>query len=147
MLLIIGFLFMLLIFAIVGILTGAPALFIDLPSALLIIVPLFFFFFTSKSGKIINRYIKTSFKKEYSYTQAELETLSVAIKNTIKFILAVGGFGFMSGLIAALAFIENVNSLGPNLAISLITLAYSIVISYFVFFPTQAWAENKIKTL
>jgi flagellar motor component MotA len=52
----------------------------------------------------------------------------------------------MAGLIAALAHLGSPDNLGPNLAISLMTLMYSIVISFFVFFPTQAWAENKIKT-
>ena len=144
MLLIIGFLFMLFIFTIVGILSSTPAIFIDLPSASLILVPLLFFLLTTDSGKILGAYIKTSFKKEHSYTQAELKALSVAVRNTIKFILAVGGFGFMAGLIASLASIGSLEKLGPNLAVSLITLTYSIVTSYFVFFPTQAWAENKI---
>ena len=147
MLLIVGFLFMVFIFATVGILTGAPAIFIDLPSVLLILVPLLFFFFTTKSSKILGTYIKTSFKKEHIYIGTELEALSAAVKNTIKFTLAVGGFGFMVGLIATLAQLGSPENIGPNLAVSLITLTYSIVISYFVFFPTQSWAENKINTL
>jgi flagellar motor component MotA len=147
MLLIIGFLFMIFILAIVGITIGVVTVFIDLPSALLIFVPLFFFFFTSKSGKILGKYIKTSFKKEYIYIGTELEILSVAVKNTIKFILAVGGFGFMTGLIATLAYLGSPDNLAPNLAVSLITLLYSIMITCFVFLPVQAWADNKIATL
>ncbi|GBU28226.1 hypothetical protein R84B8_01784 [Treponema sp. R8-4-B8] len=147
MLLIIGFLFMVFIFAIVSILSGVGTIFIDLPSALLILVPLIFFFLTSKSGNILGKYIKASFKKEYTYTETELETLSAALKNTIKFILAVGGFGFMTGLIASLAFLGSSDKLGPNLAVSLISLTYSITISCFVFFPVKAWAENKINLL
>jgi len=147
MLLIIGFLFMILILVIVGILSVMPTVFIDLPSALLILVPLCYFFFTSKSGKILGKYIKTSFKKEYTYLGTELETLSVAVKNTTKFILAVGGFGFMTGLIATLASLGSPGNLAPNIAVSLITLTYSIMIVCFVFLPVQAWAEIKITTL
>ena len=147
MLLIIGFLFMVFILVIVGALSGAVVIFIDLPSALLILVPLLFFFFTSKSGKILGKYIKTSFKKEYIYTGTELEAFSVAVKNTIKFTLAVGGFGFMTGLIVTLAHLGMPDELTPNLAVSLIVLTYSIAISCFVFFPVQAWAENKLNAM
>jgi flagellar motor component MotA len=105
-----------------------------------------FSFFASKSGNIIGRYIVTSFKKGHVYIRAELESLSVSVKNTIKFILAVGGFGGLAGVIASLFYLGTPEKLGPNLAVSLITLTYSITISYFVFFPLQAWAENKINS-
>jgi len=144
MLLIIGVLFMILALAIVGIFTGMAAVFIDLPSALLVLVPLLFFFFTSKSGKILGRYIKTSFKKEHAYIGTELKTLSVAIKHAIKFTLALGMFGFLAGGIAALGYLGAKERLGPILALSLITLTYSIMIICFVFIPVQAWAEIKI---
>jgi len=147
MLLIIGFLFMLFIFAVISILTGVYRVFIDLPSALLVLVPMLFFCLVSKSGKIIGNYIKTSFKKEHIYTVKELTALSTALKNTSKFILSVGGFGFFTGVIAALMYLDSKDRLGPNLALSLITLMYTITISCFVFFPTQSWAENKINTL
>jgi len=147
MLLIIGFLFMILILAVVGILSGVTTVFIDLPSALLVLVPLLFFFFTSKSGIILGRYIKTSFKKEYTYIGTELETLSVAVKHAIKFTLALGGFGFMAGVIASLAYLGSLDRLGPNLAVSLLTLTYSIMLICFVFIPVQAWADIKITTL
>jgi len=147
MLLIIGFLFMVFILAIVGTLSGLLTMFIDLPSILLILVPLLFFFFTSKSGNILGNYIKASFKKEHIYTETELAAFSVAIKNTIKFILAVGGFGFFSGILASLVNLENKEMLGPNLALSLLAFLYAIAVSVFIFLPTQAWAENKINML
>ena len=144
MILLLGFLFLFFIFAIVGILTQSLEMLINLPSILLILVPLLFFLFTSKSGSIIGKYITTSFKRDYIHTRAELEGLSVAIKNTIKFILASGGFMCITFAIISLGYIGAPEKLGPNLAISLTVLAYSIAICYFVFFPTQAWAENKI---
>jgi len=144
MILLLGFLFLFFIFAIVGILSQSLEMLINLPSILLILVPLLFFLFTSKSGSIIGKYITTSFKRDYIHTQAELEGLSIAIKNTIKFILASGWFICIAFAIISLGYIGAPEKLGPNLAISLTTLTYSIAICYFVFFPTQAWAENKI---
>jgi len=73
--------------------------------------------------------------------------LSAAIKNTIKFYLATGGFGFLAGVIASLAFLGNKEMLGPTVAVSLLTVFYSIIVSYIIFFQVQAWAENKINAM
>ncbi len=147
MLLIFGFLFMVFIFTAVGILSKMPTFFIDLPSFLLIFIPLLFFLIASKSGSAICKYITASFKKEHKYTKTELECLSISVKNTIKFILSLGGFGFLIGIIAILAHLGSLEWVGPNLAVSLLTLIYSIAVSFFCFFPLQAWAENKIKCI
>jgi flagellar motor component MotA len=145
MLLIFGFLFMVFILTVVGIVSQFFHTLINLPSFLLILVPLIFFLFISKSGSVIGKYFVASFKRGYVYTK--LEGLSVAIKNTVKFILATGGFNCITFAIISLGHMGNPERLGPNLAISLTSLIYSIAISYFVFFPVQAWAENKIHTL
>ena len=146
MLIILGFLFMIIIFVASGILTQMLTFFLDLPSILLIVVPLLFFLISSKSGSNIGKYIVTSFKRNHTYTKTELVGLSISIKNTIRFLLSVGGFGFLFGLIASLAHIGSLDRFGPNLAISLLTLTYSITISFFIFFPLQAWSENKLNS-
>ncbi|MCL2809085.1 MAG: hypothetical protein FWD24_03335, partial [Treponema sp.] len=90
MLILIGILFMIFFYAtagilLVGMISGFLFTILDLWSFLLILVPLFFFLVVTKSGSILCRYIKTSFIKNYTYTINELEGLSKAIKNTIKF--------------------------------------------------------------
>ena len=148
MLLIFGFLLMLFIFAFTGGLSGLALIqMIDLPSALFIIVPLIFFLILSKNGNVIGRYFRVSFTKEHTYTGSELAGLSAAIRNTIKFILATGGVDFLFGFIAIFMNLEDRQMLGPNLAVALFTVLYSVSISFFVFFPTQAWAENKLAAL
>ena len=147
MLLLLGFLFMIILGAIIETLSGSLTMLMNLPSALLILVSLLFFLLVSKSGKIIGKYILTSFKKNYSYTKTELEKLASAIKNTIKFILATGGFCFITFAVISLGYIGTPERLGPNLAICLISLTYAIAISFFVFFPAQVWTENKINFL
>lgn len=148
MLIFAGFLLMLFMFVFLGAMGDILLYFIDFPSFLMVFLPLLFFLLISKSGGIICWYIRSSFKKNYEYSKIELESIAVAIKNTIKITLAAGGFGFVAGLITILAQLrlEMPNLIAPNLAVSLITLIYSIAISFFVFFPTQAWAENKQKT-
>ena len=149
MLLIIGFLFMVLfIFIATGSLSGMGlGQMIDLPSALIVIISLIFFLILSKSGSVIGRYFKTSFTKEHTYTGSELAELLAAIRNTIKFTLGTGGVGFLFGIIAMLMNLADRQMIGPNLAVSLFTVLYSVTISFFVFYPTQAWAENKLASL
>jgi len=148
MLIIIGFLFTVFISVLGSLMTGSGVfLLVDMGSALLTLIFLVFFLFTSKSGSVIGGYIKSSFKKNYAYTKAELVSLSCAIKNTVKFTLATGGIGFLLGLVACLKNLEDRNMLGPNIAVSLITVFYSIFVSYLIFFPVQAWAENKLNAM
>ena len=147
MLFVLGFIFMVLFFAFIGIFSGAAAIFIDFPSAILILAAVIFFLLTTKSGKVLGGYFKSSFKKDHSYTRAELESISAAVKNTVKFILAAGFFGFLAGLIAALAYVGAPEKIGPNLAISLLSITYAISTGFFVFFPAQAWAENRLNQL
>lgn len=143
MLLLAGFLFMVFMFAMLGVLTGAPAVFLDAPSALCLLVPLVFFLCASGSGTILGGYVAKSFKKEYAYAEAELKALSTAAKNTARFILSTGAVLFLAGVAASLFYLESKDTLGPNLAVSLLTLLYSAAASCFVFLPVQAWAENK----
>jgi len=147
MILFLGILFTLFFFAIIETLSKSLTMIMNLPSALLILISLLFFLLVSKSGKIIGKYIFTSLKKNYAYTKTELEKISSAIKNTIKFILAAGVFCFMAFAVISLGYIGSPERLGPNLAICLTTLTYAIAVSFFVFFPIQAWAENKLNSI
>jgi len=150
MLLFIGFLFFILIYAgLVSLISGFfPAVaFINHMTFLLHLVTLSFFLIVSKSGSIVGKYIKSSFKKEYVYSIKELESLVVAIKNTIIFVIPIGILGVITFLVCALYWLEDVQYLGPNLAMSFTSIIYAIAISFFVFFPVQAWAENKINTM
>ena len=147
MLILFGFLLFLFMFVSVGVLSQTLLMLLDLPSALLILIPLFFFLCITKSGSIIGKYIKVSFKKDYTYTRTELAGICGALRNLVKFILAIGGFGFLCGIIGCLINLERPEMLGPNLAVSLITMLYAVSISVFIFFPTQVWAENKLNAL
>ena len=146
MLFIFGLIFLIVFFVVLILIPGTISI-LNIPSLFLILVPLLFFIITSKSGESISRYFKSSFKKDYPYTITELEELSLVIKNIIKFTLATGGFCSIIFVMISLSFLNVLERLGPNLAICLTTISYSIAISYFIFFPTQAWAENKVNEL
>ena len=147
MLLIIGFLFAVLFTALMGAMQAMVVFFINVPSLMLIIIPLAFFLWASKSGAVIAGYIRSSFKKDYEYSKAELESIAAVARHIIKLVLAMGGFGFMFGLVALLTRLDTPEQFGVSLAVSLITILYSIAIGFFVFFPVQVWAENKIRKM
>jgi flagellar motor component MotA len=145
MLILLGFIFAIFMIAVVGSFSGSLGVVIDIPSLLIILVPLLFFLCVSKSGGIIWRYILSVIKKDNLQSKDELKILAHATKSAVKFTLAMGIFGFMSGIIFALGNLDSPEHLGPNIAVSLITVLYAIAISSFVFFPTQIWAEHMIK--
>ncbi len=145
MLILIGLLFSILMFIGIGGIFNILTFIVDIPSMIIILIPLVFFLYTSKSGDIITKYILSSFKKNYDYSKSELESIYVATKNTIKFTMATGGFGFVIGLTSCLVNMHSPEQLLLNLSVSFISLLYAIAISFFIFFPTMAWAENKVK--
>jgi len=147
MLLFIGLLFTILIYAVIGSTAGFLGIIADRWSLIIILASLLFFLITSKCGSVIGRYIVSSFKKNYEYTKNEMTKLSAAIKNTIKFILASGGFVFVTFAIVSLGHIGAPEKLGASLGICLSSLTYALAISFFIFFPAQVWAENKINSL
>jgi len=147
MILILGFLFTVIIYAAINAVAGFIGVLLDPWSLLLILVSLIFFMVVTKSGAIIGKYISASFKKKYPYTLAELEGLAAALKNTIKVILGVGVFGFITFAVVSLGHIGAPERLGPSIATILTSLTYSAALSFFVFSPLQVWAENKINAL
>jgi len=147
MLLFLGFFFTVFAYVAIGMTAGFLGVLLDHFALILVVLPLAFFLLASKSGKIIGNYITASFKKDFPYTKTELEGLISAVENTIKFVLATGIFSFITFVIISLGYIGAPERLGPSIAISLTSLTYSISISFFVFFPVQAWAKNKINAV
>jgi hypothetical protein len=146
MLIFIGTLLMMVMTVLVGAVNGNIVWLADAPSLIFITIPLIVFLSISGNGMILIKYISNSFKKNYQYSKTELEDISIAIKSTIRFTLAVGGFAFIIGFVASLRGPwEEGGFFAANLSLSLISLLYSVGLSYFVLFPTQVWAENRLR--
>ena len=146
MILFTGVLFTILYIAFVAVIGGELAWYIDFASLVFILAPLVYFLFITKSGKSICGYIKSSFTRNYTYVKWELDNIASAAKNAIKVTLAAGGVSFLIGLMMILRRLDDPKTLGVYLSIMFVSLLYSVGIGFFVFFPLQAWAENKIKT-
>lgn len=145
MIMLLGFLFMILTLCLSGV--GMPTLldFIDMVSLTLIVVPLIFFMAVTKTHRSVIHYFKCSFKKNYNFSGYELECLSRDLGAVIRYILALGVFGFITGLICLLASLSDPSVIGPSLAVSLISELYSVMIAFFIFYPVKIWAECKLR--
>ena len=147
MIIFIGILFSVAFTVLVGLLCGNLVFFIDLWSLMIIIFPTVFFLWVTKNGRIFKEYIKSSLTQYHKQSAAELENTAAAARSTMKIVLAAGFFSFIAGLLNVLGNLDNPQYLGPNVAVALISVFYSVSISYFIFFPLQTWAENKAKNI
>jgi len=139
-----GTLFMILLFIVSGLVSGMGVFFIDIIFIVFILVSLAVFMWLSASGKVITQYIKTSLQKDHSYSTTELNKIATACKSTIRFTIGLGFIWFMFGIVQTLGNIGTPEVIGITVAMSLISLLYSLAISFLVFCPLQAWAENGI---
>lgn len=122
-----------------------PMWFIDVPSLVIIIMPTIFFMAVTKTYRSVFGYFKNSFKSGCKFTEKELTHLSQDLGAIIKFVLASGVFAFIAGIIAMLANLNEPQTIGPSFAISLISCFYSVIISFFILYPTKVWAERNLR--
>jgi len=118
---------------------------ISLYSLLVIIFACLLYLFISGNNRIFFGYLKKDFRKKPVYEKIELDNISSALGGLIKVSLGTGALVFIFCLISILYRLDDPASIGPNLAVSLLTVIYSISISLFVFFPTKAWADKNSK--
>ena len=126
---------------------GRFLIYINMSSLLIIIIPVLFYFLVTKSVETVRRYIISSFKRGYTFKAAELESLAKAMQGARNVIIAAGVFGFFGGIIAILTSLSVPEEIGPNFAVAMITVHYAVSAGYFIFYPTQMWAEAKVKAL
>ena len=144
MILFAGILFTILYTALIAVIGGELVWYFDLASLTFVLVPLVFFLLITKYGKSLFGYIKSSLKKNYSYSEDELRNIASAAKSATKVTLTAGWFSFLIGLIIVLRTIDVPQMTGAYLSVMIISLLYSAGIGYFVLFPLQAWAEYKL---
>jgi flagellar motor component MotA len=76
----------------------------------------------------------------------ELNRTEIALRLAIKLLLSSGLLGSIIGIITLLSNISNMNHLGQNLAVSFLTVLYSILI-VFILLPVQAKIKSMIITM
>lgn len=127
-------------------LSSSIILFVDLPSLLVIVVLSFSIMLASgllsdffKGFKLMGRTVNI-------YSAIELKRIKRANKLAIRSILLSGIIGTVTGTMQLLANISDPNAVGPNLAVALITVFYSLVFISLIL-PMQAKVNTILDTM
>jgi flagellar motor component MotA len=124
----------------------------NIASLLCVLVPLLLFLILTNNGRIIKIYIMSSMKKEHRFDKDELQTIAGAAKSTGRFALGTGAFFCLANILTMLSYMNFEDEFGASrlvydIAMTLISLLYAIAIAFFIFYPLQVWAENKLREL
>ncbi|MFZ5353693.1 MAG: MotA/TolQ/ExbB proton channel family protein [Bacillota bacterium] len=92
------------------------------------------------------RGLKLMGQKENTYTIIELKKTVEAVKLMIRLLIASGTLGALIGIVGILTKLADISMLGPNLAVALLTMFYSVLF-ILILLPVQAKASAIIHTL
>lgn len=135
-----------LLLALLSVMTGAPLSFVDVPSLVVILGITLPILLASGLQKDFLRGLRLMQLKENPFTAIELRQSVVALKLVNKGLLLGGVLGTLFGLVVVLSQSVPSDKLGPSLAVALLTLVYSIVLSGLLI-PVQARVEAVLETL
>lgn len=131
-----------------GVLTAgaAAALFLSLPSLLVVVLISLFLSLCTFSPAEIVRYFAIAFRKEGS-EESELRAGIVFFRSLQWYLIAAGLIGFFIGFITIMAGLNSASSIGGGLAIALLTVLYSLLLAAGVAVPFRAGLERKMKSV
>lgn len=115
--------------------------------ALLTLLLLFLIF--TNSGRIFSSYIRHSVQRGYQFTRDELQGIIYASRYTGRFTMGCGIVFFLCRCLWALACLNfedegGAFTLTRNIIAAILPLTYALTIAFFIFYPLQVWAENKL---
>jgi flagellar motor component MotA len=126
--------------------SGAPVSFIDLPSIVLILAFTLAMLLASGLLPDFLRGFKIMGKKVNDFSMLELEKTDIALRLAVKLLLLSGFLGTLIGVIAILTQLNDMSDFSKSLAVSLLTLLYSVLV-VFILMPIKAKVKAIIKTI
>ena len=105
------------------------AYYLDIPSALLVFILIFLFLATSGVLKDFFRGFRMIFKGADAYTTEQIRRAYLAHRFAAKSALIAGPIGTTVGVINILARIDDLSLWGPNLAVAILTVLYSFLLT------------------
>ncbi len=143
---IIGIVIFLALLAGVAFLSGAPLIYLDLPSlAVILTLSLAVLLISGLLGDFFKGF-KLMTQKENIYSSIELKRIGEALKLSIRTVLLSGVFGTLTGLIGSLSNLSDPASIPQSFGAAALTLLYAIVLT-FILLPVQAKAKAVLATL
>jgi len=133
---------LLLIVPIVGgmIMSGGVAQFLDPPSAFIVIIPTLGTLLVGFKGSFLSSF---SAIWEGDIDNGELDSAIAFWKAVKRCTIGYGCIGFMIGLVAMLGSLDDVSSIGPFMAVGLISIMYGIIVAYIIAEPMVCLLETK----
>ncbi len=123
--------------------TGSSFLFyFDIPSLLVILIFLCLLTVFQTGVKQTRAYYRCVFDPQAD--QKLIREGAGYFSSLSLYTLAVGSMAFFTGIIAVLANLEDTSSVGPNLAVALITLLYAGMLCILIFLPFRIALEKRI---
>jgi len=128
------------------IVSGSPAAFVDLPSIIIILAFCIPMLMASGLTSDLLRGFKLMGQKVNIWSLLELKKTDTALKLTVRLLLLSGILGSLTGVIGLVSNLSSIDRLGPNLAVALLTLFYSILL-ILMLIPVQARVKAMIITV
>lgn len=126
--------------------SGAPMVFLDLPSLIVILtLSVTVLLISGLIGDFFKGF-KLMGKKENPYSSIELKRICEALKLSIRSVLLSGIFGTLLGTVSVLWNTSEPSFILQNFGVAALTLLYAIVF-IFVLLPVQAKAKAVLATL
>tara|TARA_B100000929_G_C15264704_1_gene337977 strand:- start:88 stop:543 length:456 start_codon:yes stop_codon:yes gene_type:complete len=120
-------------------LSGGIAKFLDLPSLFIVVIPTIGTLLIGFRGSFLS-----SFYAIWGEADSIVLDSAIAFWRALKrCAIGYGCLGFMIGLVAMLASLDDVGSIGPNMAVSLISVLYGLLLGYLIVEPMMCSLETK----
>ncbi|MCK5200024.1 MAG: MotA/TolQ/ExbB proton channel family protein [Spirochaetales bacterium] len=121
-------------------------IFIDPPSAMLVILCSLVLLLANYSLRDIRKHFAMGFKKE-NFDSTDLKNGIVFFSALQKYLLLSGMMGTFIGMIAMLAMLDDTAKIGRALSLSLLTALYAIILSMVVAVPFKAGLQKRLNEI
>ena len=114
--------------------SGGLTIYINLPSALIVLVVGFGTLTFAHGGKNLVLLLRALFSQ---VEEKDAQRVALVAQSAHKSFLYAGGLGSLVGVVAMLANLDDPSAIGPAVAVALLTLLYGAFAAVFLWMPTE----------
>ena len=124
-------------------LSGGIAKFLDRPSLFIVVIPTIGTLLIGFRGSFLS-----SFYAIWGEVDSQALDSAIAFWRALKrYAIGYGCLGFIIGLVAMLASLDDIGSIGPNVVVCLISILYGLLLGYLIAEPMMCSLETKKRRL
>ena len=125
---------------------GAVLIFIDFPSAMVVLLCTLILLLSNYSLGEIRKFFALGFRKE-EIDPGDLENGVVFFSAVQKYLILSGMLGVFVGMIAMLAMLDDPAKIGRALSLSLLTALYAIILSMVIVIPFKTGLQKRLNEI